>query len=118
MIVQKYTFLANLQKVYSLVFVRHNKMKLYVQVTGFLRDAFGFCTFIPCYSTKKTAASQQKEGCRRVFYAFRASSDALFYVPHKCSQTEHRVVLVELTQTLKNRLYQLILNNCKDGIVH
>lgn len=42
MIVQKYTFLANLQKVYSLVFVRHNKMKLYVQVSGFLRDAFGF----------------------------------------------------------------------------
>lgn len=67
---------------------------------------------------QKTAASQQKEGCRRVFYAFRASSDALFYVPHKCSQTEHRVVLVELTQTLKNRLYQFILNNSKDGIVH
>ena len=42
MIVQKYTFLAKLQKVYSFVFVRHNKMKLYVQVSGFLRDAFGF----------------------------------------------------------------------------
>lgn len=117
MIVQKYTFLANLQKVYSLVFVRHNKMKLYVQVSGFLRDAFGFCTFIPCYSTKNGGIPTEGRMPPR-FYAFRASSDALFYVPHKCSQTEHRVVLVELTQTLKNRFYQIILNNSKDGIVH
>ena len=56
MIVQKYTFLANLQKVYSLVFVRHNKMKLYVQVSGFLRDAFGFCTFIPKRSLEKISS--------------------------------------------------------------
>ena len=84
------------------------------------RDSFGMRSGFahPALSQKKAAASQQKEGCRRVFYAFRASSDALFYVPHKCSQTEHRVVLVELAQTLKNRLYQIILNNSKDGIVH
>ena len=89
-----------------------------MQVSGFLRDAFGFLHIYTTLFNKKAAASQQKEGCRRVFYAFRASSDALFYVPHKCSQTEHRVVLVELAQTLKNRLYQIILNNSKDGIVH
>ena len=85
------------------------------------RDSFGMRSgFAHLYHAiqQKTAASQKKEGCRRVFYAFRASSDALFYVPHKCSQTEHRVVLVELAQTLKNRLYQIILNNSKDGIVH
>ena len=86
------------------------------------RDSFGirsgFAHLYHAIQQKKRRHPNRRKDAAAMFYAFRASSDALFYVPHKCSQTEHRVVLVELTQTLKNRLYQIILNNSKDGIVH
>ena len=45
-------------------------------------------------------------------------SDCLLHIPHKGAETEHLVVIIDLLQSVEERLYLMILHDGEDGAVH